>query len=251
MDVAERVALGVVDAERKRRARVPGAEVLEVDGLVLALANVADAALNSVVVERAPEDPTGALEAAEAEFRRRGQAFSVDLQVGRHPSLDVAVREAGLRRVLRRPAMAVGLLDLTTPGFPAGIEVRSVDGEDDADALVEVGVAAFGDDPEVAGRVYALGSHGVSGARSFVGWERGTAVAIATSYVREGAVGIYGVGVVPGARGRGIGAAITGHAARAHERADLAWLHPTERAEPLYRRLRFRPVAEWEVRVRS
>lgn len=61
---------------------------------------------------------------------------------------------------------------------------------------------------------------------------------------------MFGVGVVEDARGRGIGAALTVAAARSFPGVDLAWLMPTELAEPLYRRLGFRPVSSWEVWVR-
>ena len=50
MDVGERIAVGFAEAERTRRANVPGAEVLEIDGLVLAFANVPDPPVNSVHV---------------------------------------------------------------------------------------------------------------------------------------------------------------------------------------------------------
>src|SRR5687767_11451327 len=118
VDEAERLALGLVDAERKRRAKVSGAEVLEIDGLVLALSNVADPALNSVVVEREPVDAVGALRAAEEEFDRRGHLLGVDLQVGRHASIDEAVREVGLTRIIEQPGMAVDLAALAPAPMP-------------------------------------------------------------------------------------------------------------------------------------
>jgi ribosomal protein S18 acetylase RimI-like enzyme len=251
VDEAERLALGLVDAERKRRAKVFGAEVLEIDGLVLALSNVADPALNSVVVEREPVDAVGALRAAEEEFDRRDYLLGVDLQVGRHASIDEAVRVLGLTRIIEQPGMAVDLSALALAPMPQRVEVRTVTDDRDAKALVDVGVAAFGDDPDVAGRFYAAGSFGVSGARSFVAWEEGRPVAIGASYVHEGAVGVFGVGVVPAARRRGIGAAITVHAARAHPAADLAWLQPTDMAVGLYRGIGFRRVSDWEVWVRD
>jgi len=251
VDEAERLALGLVDAERKRRARVSGAEVLEIDGLVLALSNVADPALNSVVVEREPVDAVGALRAAEEEFDRRGHPLGVGLQVGRHASIDEAVRQLGLTRLIEQPGMAVDLPALAPAPMPEGVEVRTVTGDRDAEALVDVGVSAFGDDPDVAGRFYAAGSFGVLGARSFVAWEGDRPVGIAASYLYEGAVGIFGVGVVPPARRRGLGAAITVHAARAHPGADLAWLQPTDMAVGMYRGIGFRRVSEWEEWVRD
>jgi ribosomal protein S18 acetylase RimI-like enzyme len=251
VDDAERLALGLVDAERKRRARASGAEVLEIDGLVLALSNVADPALNSVVVEREPADALGALRAAEEEFERRGHLLGVDLQVGRHPSIDEAVRQLRLTRIIEQPGMAVDLSALASAPMPEGVEICTVTGEREARALVNVGVSAFGDDPDVAGRFYAAGSFGVSGAWSFVAWEADRPVGIGASYLHEGAVGIFGVGVVPTARRRGLGAAITAHAARAHPGADLAWLQPTDMAIGMYRGIGFRRVSDWEVWVRD
>jgi ribosomal protein S18 acetylase RimI-like enzyme len=230
---------------------VPGAEVLEIDGLVLALSNVADPALNSVVVEREPADAGRALHAAERAFERRGHQLGIDFQVGRHASIDEAVRDLGLTRLIARSGMAVGLNELAAAPIPEGVEIRIVTGDADARALIDVGVLAFGDDPDVAGRFYAAGSRGVEGARSFVAWEADVPVAIAGSYVHGGAVGIYGVGVVPAVRGRGIGRGITAHAARAHAGADLVWLHPTDMAVGMYQGMGFRRVSDWEVWVRD
>ena len=80
-DVGERIALGFVEAERQRRANVPGAEVFKIDGLLLAFANVPDPPVNSVLVITEPSDPPAALAAAEAEFRARDRAFGMDAAV--------------------------------------------------------------------------------------------------------------------------------------------------------------------------
>jgi GNAT superfamily N-acetyltransferase len=251
VDEAERLARGLVDAERKRRAKVPGAEVLEIDGLVLALSNIADPALNAVVIEREPLDALAALREAEAEFDRRGQLLGVDLQARRHASVDLAVRSLGLRRIIEHPGMIADPASLASARMPGGVEVEIVADVAGSRALVDVGVAAFGDDPDVAGRFYAAGSFGVPGAKAFVAWESGEPIAMAACYLHEGAVGILGVGVVPVARRRGIGAAITAHAAHAYPDAGLAWLQPTEMAIQMYEGLGFRRVADWEVWVRQ
>jgi GNAT superfamily N-acetyltransferase len=251
VDVAERVALGLVDAERKRRSKMPGAEVLEVDGLVLAFSNVADPALNAIVVEREPSDPIAALQTAEELARQRGHPLGLNLQVDRHPSIDAAVRDLGLARIIERPAFATTLSDLSTISPPADVEIRRVTDDEGAEALVEVGVQAFGDDPDVAGRFYASGAFGVTDSMTFTAWERGQPVAIAAAHLLNRAVGVFGVGVVPAARRRGIGSAITVHAARAFSEADLAWLHPSDMARRMYEGIGFRRVSDWEVWVRS
>jgi hypothetical protein len=248
---AERLALGLVDAERKRRRNVRGAEILEIDGLVLALSNLPDPALNAVVVEREPADPVAALVKAHDAFAARSLSLGVDLQVGRHPALDRAVRAAGMRLILERPGMAVDLSALGDVAAPEGVAVRPVGDERGARALARVNVEAFGDDPDVSRDFYGAGAFGVPGSTSLVAWEGDDPVGIASGYLHEGAVGILGVGVVERARRRGIGGAITTTLARSFRGADLAWLHPYDMARSLYESLGFREVARWEVWVES
>jgi GNAT superfamily N-acetyltransferase len=251
MDVAERIALGVIDAERMRRERVAGAEVLELDGYVLAFTNQPDPALNGVMVEREPKDPVGSLRLAEAECARRGQPLGVNLQQGRHPRVDDAVRELGLALLLERPAMAASTAELPETPPPSGVEIRPVVSDADVGALVAVGVAAFDDDPVVGLAVYGAGSRGVDGVRAFLAWDGDDPVGISTGYLVREAVSVMGVAVVPGARRRGIGAALTVHAARCFPRAELAWLHPSDMARPVYEALGFRSVSDWEIWIRA
>jgi GNAT superfamily N-acetyltransferase len=251
MDAAERMAMGMVDAERKRRQKVVGAEVLEIDGLVLCFSNLPDPALNSIVVEREPGDPFVALERAEEEFVRRGQPLGIDLQVGRHGALDRTVRSMDLTLIIERPGMVASMGDLAGAPAPDGIRIEQVADEVGAEALVSVGTEAFGDDPTIGMAFYGAGSYGVDGARSFVAWEGTQPVAIAAAYQQAGAVGVMGVGVIPSARRRGIGAAVTAHAARSFPGADMAWLHPTPEARAMYERVGFRRVADYEVWVKG
>jgi len=251
VDVAERLALGVVAAERSRRINVEGAELLEIDGLVLALANLPDPALSSVVVRGEPIDAAGALEAAEIEFTSRGMQFGIDLQAGRHPSVDEAVRATGLERITERPGMAIDPAALPDGPVSRDVIVREVDGARDVEALVQVGVLAFGDDPDVGRAFYGAGARGLPDARMFVAWAGADAIAIAAAYRDGTTTGVMGVGVVPSARGRGLGSAMTVLASRAFPEADLVWLHPTEEARSMYERLGFEVVSDWEVWVRS
>jgi ribosomal protein S18 acetylase RimI-like enzyme len=251
MEPAERVALGMVDAERKRRQNVVGAEILEIDGLVLAFSNVPDPQLNSIVVEHEPLDPVGSLVAAEREFVRRDQAIGIELQMDRNPGLEAAVHSVGLTRIIERPAMATAPSLMPPTSMPDGIDVHQVASDEDVRGLVEVGVQAFGDDPDIGMAFYGASSRGVDGARSFVAWDGERPVGISAGYHREGAVGVMGVAVVPGARGRGLGSALTVLAARAFPGADLAWLYPSDEARSMYERLGFRRVADDEIWVRE
>jgi GNAT superfamily N-acetyltransferase len=116
--------------------------------------------------------------------------------------------------------------------------------------LVSVGVEAFGDDPAVGAAFYGAGATGIEGMQAFVAWDEDRPVGIATGYRHDDAVGVMGVGVVPSARRRGIGSALTRRAATAFPGADIAWLHPSDEALRMYERLGFAPVSQWEVWVR-
>jgi ribosomal protein S18 acetylase RimI-like enzyme len=254
LDIGERIALGFVEAERQRRANVPGAEVVEIDGLLLAFANVPDPPVNSALVISQPGDAAAVLVRAEAEFRERDRAFGMDVAVGRHPSVDEAIRSAGLSLLFSWPAMAVGVEDLPQRSLPAGVRVEPVSDARGASAVARVERSLL--DPvevkagsRMADDFYGPASYGVEDARAFVAWEGDEPVGVASAHLREGAIGILGVGVIPRACGRGIASALSVIAARAFP-ADLAWLHAAEGARGMYARLGFREVAEWEVWVR-
>jgi ribosomal protein S18 acetylase RimI-like enzyme len=251
-DVGERIALGFVEAERQRRSNVPGAELVEIDGLLLAFANVPDPPVNSALVISEPSDPAAALVAAEAAFRKRERAFGMDIAPGRHPRVDEAVRSAGLSLLFSWPAMAARVDDLPERSLPEGVRVELVSDAHGASAVARVERSLLDpmeDGSDIPERFYGPSSYGVEGAQAFIAWEGSEPVGIASAHLYEGAVGILGVGVVPPSRRRGIASALSLIAARAFP-ADLAWLHAAEGAQSMYAQLGFREVAEWEVWVR-
>ena len=255
LEIGERIALGFVEAERQRRANVPGAEIVEMDGLLLAFANVPDPPVNSVLVISEPDDPAAALARAEAAFRDRDRAFGMDVATGRHPRVDEAVRSAGLSLLFSWPAMAARVEDLPERSLPEGVRVEPVMDARGTSAVARVERSLLGpSEPEAGSRIaddfYGPASFGVEGARTFVAWEGDDPVGIASAHLRGGAIGILGVGVDPRARRRGLASALSVIAARAFP-ADLAWLHAAEGARSMYAQLGFREIAEWEVWVRS
>jgi hypothetical protein len=187
-DVGERIALGFVEAERQRRANIPGAEVVEIDGLLLAFANVPDPPVNSTLVISEPSDPAAALVTAEAEFRKRERAFGMDVAAGRHPSVDGVVRSVGLSLLFSWPAMAARVGDLPERSLPDGVRVESVRDAQGASAVARVERSLLDpseDGSDVPERFYGPGSSGVEGARAFVAWEGNEPVGIASAHLRS------------------------------------------------------------------
>jgi ribosomal protein S18 acetylase RimI-like enzyme len=249
MDLAERIVAATLEGERVRANVIDGGEVVEVDGLLVALSNLPAPELNGTRVVREPDDPPAALDAARAVFRSRGHPFfGIEIEVGRHPAVEDAVMAAGLQRVEAWPAMAVSISLLPVEDVPEGVEIRHVREEHELEAVRAVEVATFGTPAEIAERFVGRKMLEDQRVRMFTAWIDGEPVGEASAYLLHDTVGIFGVGVVESARRRGIGAALTLRAARAFDdRTDLAWLQPSEMARRMYEGQGFRRVSDWEV----
>jgi ribosomal protein S18 acetylase RimI-like enzyme len=158
------------------------------------------------------------------------------------------------RRVLTKRAMALPVAELREPAAPSGVLIR-VAGPADLDTFARVDAAAFEEEvgPTAA---YARPMLGAEGFRPLLATADGVPAGVAYGIVSTGAgghsVGIFGVGVLPEHRRRGIGAALTVELVRwaRDEGADLAWLNPDDdRAARLYARLGFREVSGFDVYV--
>ena len=247
-EITERIARGSAQTERIRRLEAPGAAVVEIDGLSLAFAGIPEPALNSVLVDREPSDVPAVLERAKAEFARRGLRLGIDIAAGRHPSVDAGVRALGLTLIIRRPGMAVAVEDIAPVPVPAGFAIEVVTGREEIAQAAEAAGEAFGDPGQIVRGFYAWSVPNVPEAACLVAREPGgQVVGSAAAYLHEQAVGILGVGVRPAFQRRGIGAALTSAAAQVFPTADLAWLHPSDIAEPMYRHLGFESAGDWEV----
>lgn len=249
MDLADRIVAAGLEGERVRAEVVEGGEVLEVDGLLVSLSNLPASELNGTRVIREPDDPPTALAAARAVFRARGHPFfGIEIEAGRHPAVEKAIRAAGLRRVDGWRTMAASVSRLPAERVPSGVAIREVRHERELHAVRSVETATFGTPPDIAARFVGPGMLADDRVRMFTAWIDGSPVGEVSAYLLHDTVGIFGVGVVDEARRRGIGAALTITAGRAFDdRADLAWLQPSAMARGMYARLGFRPVSDWEV----
>src|SRR5438128_3716144 len=77
-------------------ARAVGGTVERVDGLLVALTEIADPQLNVALVEHPPTHPSSALAGARSIFSDHGQRLGVDLARGRHPEVEGAAADLGL-----------------------------------------------------------------------------------------------------------------------------------------------------------
>jgi len=80
--------------------------------------------------------------------------------------------------------------------------------------------------------------------RLWLGKVDGRGVGAAMAYIDDDLIGIYGVTVVPSARRRGYGAALTWRAIQADPQVPAA-LHPSDMARAMYQRLGFAPIGHF------
>jgi hypothetical protein len=250
-DLEDRIAASMIGAWWSRAIDVQGGEVLEYDGLVLALTNLPSDDQNVVLVGREPTDTLAALRMAEAEFRARACQFGVKVVVGRTPSAEWAVRELGLQRILQEPVMAVSVADVAEAAPPPGVSLRRVTTPEDRAAAVDVEMQVFGTRREIAEALVPASVADDPHVRAYVATLAEGPVAGAHARRHEQTVGIFGVGTVERARRRGIGGALTSLVVRDHANvADLAWLESSDLGRPMYERLGFRTIAHTEVWIR-
>jgi GNAT superfamily N-acetyltransferase len=249
-DVASRVAQGVPGAWRAIVGLVQGGSIDRVDGLVITLTNIPDPQLNASFVERPPEDPAAALSGAASIFAAHGHRLSIDLPRGRHPDVERAAADLGMEIVVSRPGMAAEIEAMAPTAPPPGVEVLRVSGLRELRQFWDIQSATFDMSPEVIRAYVPQAALSAEGVALFIARSNGEPVACSAAYDVERTLGIFGVATLPDVRRRGFGTAATAAAMDdARPRADLAWLQATEDGLPVYRRMGFREVCDWDVWV--
>lgn len=247
MGEAERVAEGLEAAARRRALTAPRGEVVELDGVVMTFTNLPDESLNGGIVVAMPADPARTIAAAAAAAHQRNQPLGLEVERDRHPELEAALATAGLTKLFSHPALIADPATMWRPPAPTGLQTMSVVDPTGLAAMVSVEIEAFGTDPQSARGLLSPGLLHDRDTRAFIGTMDRRPVAQAIAYRHQRSVGVFGVAVLPPARRRGIGSAITVAAATGFADVDLVWLHPTRMARSMYERLGFREVAVWDV----
>jgi hypothetical protein len=175
-----------------RRYRAMGGDALDVDGLVLLFHDLPAEEINHAVVRSAPRDAVSAIEEAEALFAARGRRFGLDLQAGRHPGMDDAVRSRGLELLFARSLMTAPLDTLPRLPAPAGCELVMADRAEHLDALAAVDAVAFETSAVLSRTLYAEGVLDLPDAAMVLARLDGRPVGGAIAVSVGGSVGIFG-----------------------------------------------------------
>ncbi|MEU6203180.1 GNAT family N-acetyltransferase [Micromonospora musae] len=244
---ADRMAAAYFDAIEILCEATPKGWYAEQGTARAAVTHAAVSTMNGVF-DTTTEPDIEALDALASEVGRQVEQWSI---IVRQADEDVAALAArhGLVNRSEVPLLACAAEDLVLRTTTAQREpIRRV-GAAESDLYTEVFTEGF-EVPE--GTFGSLMGGGVLDADSISGYlagESGRPTGTGLGIVTNGVVGVYNIAVVPSARGRGLGRAITetvlsdGIAAG----ADAAYLQSSAMGRPLYESMGFRVVENWTV----
>lgn len=221
---------------------VDGARLVEADGLLRIASDLPISNGNQVIVTGSDATPD-ALAAAVAAARAAGDAVRVTLRSGIDDRFLPVVRDLGLADRPWAPGMLVALPGMVDSERGAGLAIEVVSDEASRAAYLQAMGPAYGLDLTAVDRVANARMLEAPGVTLYPGRAPDRQpVSTGMSIVAEGVAGVYFIGTVPGARGRGYGEAITAriHADATAEGCWAAVLQSSPSGRRIYERLGYR-----------
>jgi ribosomal protein S18 acetylase RimI-like enzyme len=245
VDDAERgraAHLNLVDSSRQLFQLDSGAQLADFDGALIGAGTHPHPAITNAVMRRDETvDARDLVAAARRFFKERNRGFSVYVRGGEDDDLVAAAEEDGLNFVYEMPEM-VCEHRVEQRSLPENAEVVPVTSTDQVAAYWELTASAYvslGFPPELFGYYDRRDHMLVDNVRAFLGHLDGQPVSAAMTVVHDGVAGIYWVGTLEQARGKGLAWATTAAATNAgfDLGAELASLQASHMGEPVYARM--------------
>ncbi len=251
------VHLNLVESSRQLFELDPGAEIESGPGWLFGAGRSSHPAISNAAFRTGEVDAEELLARAQSFFDSRGRGFSVWIRGDEPGDRDLAEAAAAgdLNPVFEMPEMTMEARANESP-LPTGVELRRVVSAADADSFWQIAASAYADNgfpPEVF-RYYEDHSGLVAdNAATFLAELDGKPVGIAMTILSHGVAGIYWVGTLAEARGKGIGEAVTAAAVNAgfDLGAEIASLQASPMGEPVYRRMGFETLYRYRLLMRS
>jgi GNAT superfamily N-acetyltransferase len=227
------------------------AEILDAPDLFRAATGVMHPAMNGVFLTKlAPESADARIAETYTYFASKGVPYMWWVGHETEPAdLRARLEAAGLASVYEMPGMAVEIDRLETVPVPETLEiVEALDARAMRDWTVPL-CEAFGMPVEIADPIVRaherIGYGAPLPSRNYLGLEAGRPVACTSLFMGAGVAGIYCVGTVPHARGKGYASALVSHTLRqaTAEGYRYGTLQSSEMGYRVYRRMGFHDVS--------
>lgn len=250
----QRAHFNLVDSSRQFFELDPGAAIEAEPGWLFGAGSSAHPVISNGAFRRDDAVDAGELVTRAKEFfAARERGFSIWVRGGQAEDRDLvaAAEAAGLQLVYEMPEMTLGE-KLPPPELPSGAELRRLTASDQATDFWQVATtsyASIGFPPEVfAGYTNHAGLL-AENVVAFLALLEGEPVSIAMTMVSHGVAGIYWVGSLAQARGKGLGRAVTVAATNAgfDLGADVASLQASPMGKPIYLELGYETAFEYQM----
>jgi GNAT acetyltransferase-like protein len=249
-----RTHLNLVDSSRQLFELDPGAAIEAAPGWLFGAGSSTHPVISNGAFRRDDAVDAGELVARAKEFfAARGRGFSIWVRGDQAEDRDLgaAAEAAGLQLVYEMPEMTLEE-KLAPPELPLGAELRKLTATDQVTDFWRVATtsyASIGFPPEVfAGYTNHAGLL-AENVVAFLALHDGEPVSIAMTIVSHGVAGIYWVGSLEQARGKGLGRAVTVAATNAgfDLGADLASLQASPMGKSIYLELGYETAFEYQM----
>jgi GNAT superfamily N-acetyltransferase len=252
--VVDRVHLNLIDSSRQLFELDPDATVEAGPGWVFGAGTPEHPVISNAAFRNDDElDAEEFVARARSFFAKRGRGFSV--WVRDEPAVDrdllAAAEAAGLQFVYEMPEMVLRA-PVETPSLPTGAEIRKLTEVEQVDDYWEIAAASYaslGFPPEVFGSYGNRSGLFAENVAAFLAYLDGEPVSIAMTIVSHGVAGVYWVGSLERARGKGLGEATTAAATNAGFElgAELASLQASPMGKPIYARMGYETLFDYRL----
>jgi hypothetical protein len=250
----DRPHLNLIDSSRQLFELDPGAAVEAGDGWLFGAGSPTHPVISNAAFRFDDGlDADAFVAQAKRFFDQRGRGFSVWARGDRPEDRDLfaAAEAAGLQSVYEMPQMTLDGPAETRP-LPPGAELRQVSTATEIEDYWRIAAASYtslGFPPEVFGFYSNHDGMLIENVAAFIAYLDGEPVSIAMTILHHGVAGIYWVGSLEGARGKGLGRATTMAATNAGFElgADLASLQASPMGKPIYLEMGYETIYDYKL----
>lgn len=252
----QRAHLNLIDSSRQFFELDPDASVEAETGWLFGAGSATHPVISNAAFRREDSIEAGEFIARASEFfAAKERKFSLWARAGQEEDSDLvsAAEAAGFQLVYSMPEMTLGQR-LDPPQLPRGAELHELGKAEQAEDFWRVAIGAYasnGFPPEVFAGYRNHAGLLAENVVAFLALLDGEPVSIAMTIVSHGVAGIYWVGSLDQARGKGLGRAVTVAATNAGFElgAETASLQASPMGKPIYLKLGYERAFDYQLMI--